>query len=211
MTLVDTGEVGSETLVLAAIHRIGRTEHDLVRIVLTHWHHDHTGAAAALAERTGAQVCAGRADAPVIRGHRTGAPPALTPAEEPLMARITGQVVPAPACPVHRELDDGHTLTDPDPEHPAAIVLAMPGHTPGSIAVHLPGERLVLTGDIAARHEQHVTLGPFNTNRDQARHSLRRLAALDVDAAGFGHGNPITQHAADALASWTDPFAYKGV
>lgn len=208
MTLVDTGEVGSETLVLDALHRIGHTEHDLIRIVLTHWHHDHTGAAAALAERTGAQVCAGRADAPIIRGHRTGAPPVLTAAEEPLMARIAGLVVPAPACPVRRELDDGHTLTDPDDEHgPAAVILATPGHTPGSIAVHLPGERLVLTGDIATHHDRHVTLGPFNTNRDQARHSLRRLATLDVDAAGFGHGDHIIRRAAHALATWTDPLA----
>ncbi|MEV0639855.1 MBL fold metallo-hydrolase [Streptomyces sp. NPDC050619] len=213
VTLVDSGEVGRESLVLDAIRRIGRTEQDLVRIVLTHWHHDHSGGAAALAELTGAQVCAGRADAPVIRGQRTGAPAVLTPAEEPLMARIAGQVAPAPACLVHRELDDGDILADPDIDPhaelaPGAVVLAVPGHTPGSIALHLSGERVVLTGDIAGHLKgEHIALGPFNTDREQARHSLRRLATLDVDAAGFGHGTPITRDAAVALAGWTDPLA----
>jgi glyoxylase-like metal-dependent hydrolase (beta-lactamase superfamily II) len=221
VTLVDSGEAGNETLVLDAIGRMGRIG-DLVRIVLTHWHHDHTGGAAALAERTGAQVCAGRADAPVIRGHRPGVPAVLTPAEESLMARI-GHVAPAPACPVHRELDDGDTLADPDPDPDpdvdsdsdsdsdselGAVVLAVPGHTLGSIALHLPAERVVLTGDIAAHTvEGHVTLGPFNTDREQARQSLSRLATLDIDAAGFGHGTPITHEAAVALAGWTDPLA----
>jgi glyoxylase-like metal-dependent hydrolase (beta-lactamase superfamily II) len=192
-------------VVLDAIRRIGHADHDLVRIVLTHWHHDHTGGAAALAERTGAQVCAGRADAPVIRHDRPGAPPVLTPAEKPIMAGIDGLVTPAPACPVDRELDDGDTL-DGDAGQRARI-LGMPGHTPGSIAVYLPDERVVLTGDIAAHQGEPVTLGPFNTDRDQATRSLTRLAGLDVDAAGFGHGTPITRHAADALAAWTDPLA----
>jgi glyoxylase-like metal-dependent hydrolase (beta-lactamase superfamily II) len=84
----------------------------------------------------------------------------------------------------------------------------MPGHTPGSIALHLLGERVVLTGDIAAHlQEDQITLGPFNTDREQARHSLRRLATLDVEAAGFGHGAPITRDAAVTLAGWTDPLA----
>jgi hypothetical protein len=30
---------------------------------------------------------------------------------------------------------------------------------------------------------------------------------LDVDAAGFGHGTPVTRDAAVALAGWTDPLA----
>lgn len=186
------------------MRHLGHDADDLVRIVLTHWHHDHTGGAAALARITGAQVCAGRADAPVIRGHRPGAPPDLTPAEVPLMERIAGLVSPAPGCPVDRELTDGDVL---DGGAASAVVVAVPGHTPGSIAVHLPGEKVVLTGDIAARFDEQVTLGPFNTDREQAGKSLRRLAGLDVDAAGFGHGTPLTHSAAQALAGWSDPLA----
>jgi len=204
VTLVDTGLLGADTAVLDAMRHLGLTEDQLVRIVLTHWHEDHAGGAAALAERTGAQVCAGRADAPVIRGERGGAPPVLTPAEQRLMADIAEQVVPAPPCRVDRELDDGDTLDDGT--GPAAVVLAVPGHTPGSIALHLPDERVLLTGDVAAHQQGQVMLGPFNTDRELATSSLRRLAALPVDAAGFGHGPPVTRDAAAALAGWIDPF-----
>lgn len=193
--------MGCDSIVLDALYEIGRAERDLVRIVLTHWHHDHTGGLARLAERTGATVCAGRADAPVIRGDASGDPPVLTPAEEPLMAQIDGQVAVAPACRVDVELGDGDMLGG----SPAAVVLAMPGHTPGSVAVYLSGERVVLTGDIAANSEGHVILGPFNTDREQAVTSLGRLTDLDVDAVGFGHGAPIVGGAASALVAWTDP------
>ncbi|RZS45060.1 glyoxylase-like metal-dependent hydrolase (beta-lactamase superfamily II) [Herbihabitans rhizosphaerae] len=195
-TLIDAGEVGHDTTVLDVLRHLGL---DLTRILITHWHHDHTGAAAALADRTGAQVYAGRADAPVIRGERDGVPPMLTAAEEPLMASIAGTVEPAPACQVHRELHDGDTLD----EH--AVIIGTPGHTPGSIAVHLTTERVLLTGDISAHQNGQVILGPFNTDREQAKRSLRRLTTIDVDAVGFGHGTPVTENGKATLTTWTDP------
>ena len=190
---------------LDAVRSIGLA---LVQIVLTHWHPDHAGGAAALAAYTGASVCTGRADADVIRGDRMGDPAVLTATEEPIMADIASHVTPAPPCPVDRELDEGDTIAAPNPaDGQAAVVVAVPGHTPGSIALHLPAERLILTGDIAVNRGGQVSLGPFNTDREQAKRSLRRLTALDVDAVGFGHGDPITKDANAALATWTDLFA----
>ena len=194
VTLIDSGQQGTEELVLDAIRPLGT----LVRIILTHFHEDHAGGAARLRELTGAVVQAGREDAPFIRGERTGPPPIFTEAEKPLMASLAGTIPPAPPCPVDDELDDG----DDD-----GRVLHVPGHTPGSIALHLREERVLLTGDIAASHEGNVVLGPFNTDREEAKSSLRRLTALDVDAVGFGHGDPLTSDVAKAMSAWTDPFA----
>lgn len=64
---------------------------DTLRVVLlTHWHPDHTGSAAEIGTGPGVRVWAHHADAPVIRGHRPGPPPVLTPAEETLYPQIAG-------------------------------------------------------------------------------------------------------------------------
>ena len=203
VTLIDTGEPGDETTVGAALRELGLTERDLTRIVLTHCHPDHTGGAAALAAASGAQVCAGRADAAVVRGTAIAPYPTLTDAERPMYADISDHLAAAAPCPVHRELDDADRL-DPDGD---ALVVGVPGHTPGSIAVHLPRARAVLTGDVAVRFGDTVTLGPFNTDRPRAWTSIRRLADLDVDLAGLGHGTPLRSGASTALAVATDPLA----
>lgn len=73
-----------------------------------------------------------------------------------------------------------------------AVVAAAPGHTGGWIALHPPGPSVLFTGDAVA-DVGRATPGVFSTDRARAVRSLRRLAALDVDAALFGHGAPITR------------------
>jgi hypothetical protein len=41
--------------------------------------------------------------------------------------------------------------------------------------------------------------GVFSVDRAGAAVSARRLAELDVDVAGFGHGDPLTTAAAGSL------------
>jgi glyoxylase-like metal-dependent hydrolase (beta-lactamase superfamily II) len=80
-----------------------------------------------------------------------------------------------------------------------ARVVATPGHTDGSIALSLPGPRVLFTGDTMAHVEGRVILGPFNLDRAGAITSLHMLAELDVDTACFGHGDPIVGDASSAL------------
>ena len=76
--------------------------------------------------------------------------------------------------------------------------------TEGSIAVYLPEHRVLFTGDTIA-NVGTVMLGTFNQDRARTVESFRRLAALNVETACFGHGEPITSGAgrllADAAAS----------
>lgn len=207
VVVVDPGLPGDETAVLEALHGIGASSRDVRTIVLTHFHSDHAGATAALAELTGAVVAAGTRDAAVLRGEEPAPEPVLTELERPIyeaIARAHPENLRSPRCHVDLALDDGDRVGGPE----ALVVHAVPGHTRGSIALHLPALAAVLTGDLAITTPGGGTsLGPFNVDRGQARAALRRLAALHPEVAGLGHGAPLLGEAAATLAKATDAFA----
>lgn len=67
-------------------------------------------------------------------------------------------------------------------------LLHTPGHTPGQIAVHVPEERVVFTGDTIFSECQTWLM---TSNVDQWLDSLDVIASLDVDHVVPGHG-PVT-------------------
>ncbi|MEH3078791.1 MAG: MBL fold metallo-hydrolase [Quadrisphaera sp.] len=210
-TLVDTGPVGTFPRLVRTLTDLGVGPELLGRVVLTHFHDDHTGTAAQVVAWSGARVVAGRADAPHVRGEAPGPEPVLTAAEARLHASVTSSAVagalePVAACQVDDEVDDGDVV-DLRGAGGTARVLVLPGHTPGSTALHLPALGAVLTGDAVAEHEGRVVLGPFGIDREQSWRDAARLADLPVEVAGFGHGEPVTSGAAAALGSLTGAFA----
>jgi cyclase len=70
-------------------------------------------------------------------------------------------------------------------------LLHTPGHTPGQVAVHVPEERVVFTGDTVFSECQTWLM---SSNIDQWIAALDRIAMLDVDHIIPGHG-PITSKA----------------
>jgi glyoxylase-like metal-dependent hydrolase (beta-lactamase superfamily II) len=204
LTLIDAGPPGQGPAIARGLEDIGLSADDLDRVILTHFHGDHAGSAADVDAWGSAAVMANGADAPVIRGDRPGPPPVLTDEERPLHARImaaaSGGLARVPPCRVDRELAEGDLLDFAG----GAAVIGVPGHTDGSIAIHLPAHRLLFTGDsVASAQNGRVILGPFNVNRAQAIDSFRKLADLDVDVACFGHGDPVRSDAAAALRAAT--------
>src|ERR1700728_3354023 len=77
LTLIDAGLPGSAPLIAEAIHQAGHRPADLRRLVLTHFHADHIGAAADITGWGQVEVLAHHADAPFIRGQAAGPPPDL--------------------------------------------------------------------------------------------------------------------------------------
>ncbi|SHG47290.1 MBL fold metallo-hydrolase [Geodermatophilus nigrescens] len=200
VTLVDTGPAGSAPAIAEALGALGLRREDVRRVVLTHFHDDHVGSAAAVRAWGRAPVVAGAADVPVIRRDRPGPEPVLTPAERALHARVSTGLPRAPACRAATPVADGADLGG------GAVAVAVPGHTPGSLAVHLPAAGVLITGDTVAEHEGGLVLGPFNADRGRAWDSLQRLAGLEADVVCPGHGQPVAGGAAAALRAATDPF-----
>ncbi|WP_045742704.1 MBL fold metallo-hydrolase [Actinoplanes rectilineatus] len=196
LTLIDTGEVGKAPAVADAITGLGFRTSDVRRVLLTHFHDDHVGSAAAIAGWGDVLVYAHSTETPIIRGLEPGPPPVLRDWERPLFEQLPPRVLPGPVR-VDRELTDGDPI---DLGGVDAVAVHVPGHTPGSVAYYLPEPRILFTGDTVARlPDGTVILGVFNVDHDRAVDSLRRQAALDVGIACFGHGTPLTGDASARL------------
>lgn len=195
LTLIDAGDIDSADAIEDAIRTLGLDPAGIRRIVITHGHRDHYGAAQELADRHGAEIIAHALDAPVVRGERPVPEPDLLDWELPLWEH--GLTVPeAPPTRVDREVTGGEVLPFGD----GARVVHAPGHTAGSIAVHLPLHGVLFTGDTVASVER-VMLGVFNVDRAEAAATFRRLAALAPRTVCVGHGDPLTENAAAEMAA----------
>ncbi|WP_037868587.1 MBL fold metallo-hydrolase [Streptomyces sp. SPB074] len=199
LTLVDAGPVGAGERIVEGIRGLGLDPARLERVVLTHAHEDHCGGAAELAAAYGAEVVAHRWEAPFVR-HEAPLPPPVLIEEELALWEATRGLPAAPPTRVDRLVEDGDAL----PFAGGARITHTPGHTPGSIAVHLPHHGVLFTGDTVAVTDR-VRLGVFHIDREAARASLRRLAALGPGVLCPGHGETVTEGAAAALlraAEW---------
>jgi glyoxylase-like metal-dependent hydrolase (beta-lactamase superfamily II) len=183
LTLVDTGGPGSAGRVLGYLVGLGRRPDEVERIVLTHHHLDHAGAVAELRAATGARVCVHESEVGRVAGDD---PPAPLP--HPLLDRALRPVLQTRPAPVDEPLRDGDVL----PILGGAHVLHVPGHTRGSIALHLPDRRTAIVGD--ALQIVRGRLAPpsrfFSEDLALAQRSIWRLAALDVDVLIFSHYRP---------------------
>lgn len=72
VSVVDTGWADSAPVIARALELLGRRTSDVERIVLSHFHDDHAGSAATVAQWSPSAVVAGRVGTPFIRAPSRG-------------------------------------------------------------------------------------------------------------------------------------------
>jgi glyoxylase-like metal-dependent hydrolase (beta-lactamase superfamily II)/predicted ester cyclase len=197
-------DAGARTMT-RAVAKAGATRGGIRRIVLGHGHTDHRGTAPGL----GAPVLCHAdevEDAEGSGGFRYwGEGLAQLPAGMRQFHRL-----------LHRFAWDGGpvkisaTLAEGD-EIAGFRVIHIPGHAPGQIALWREQDRLALTSDCfytldmwGRDSEPHVPPAAYNYDTEQARQSIRKIAALEPAAAWPGHAKPLTGDVREKLERAAD-------
>ncbi len=160
--LVDAGDdsPAAKAALLAAHEALHAPR--LERVIVTHWHRDHSGGARGLQDRLGARVVAHPDDAHRVR--LVLPDPPVFEGPETLPGQAPG----------------GHTVT----------LVHAPGHTAGQINVWFSGLRLLLAGDNVLGRTTTVIVPPDGHLRTYQK-TLARLIALSPRLIGPGHGEPL--------------------
>jgi len=206
ITLVDAGLPGHWRDLHQELEAIGKSPRDIRGLILTHGDGDHIGFAERLRREQGVPVYVHPADA--VRA-QTGEKP-KTPMGPMRLAPTFGFFAYGVRKNAFRttyvqevvHVHDGQVLDLPG----SPVILGMPGHSPGSIAVHVPIADAVFVGD--ALTTRHVLTGreglqpaPFTDDPAGASDSLERLSTLKASWVLPGHGAPWRGAPSDVAAA----------
>jgi glyoxylase-like metal-dependent hydrolase (beta-lactamase superfamily II) len=205
LTVVDAGLPAHYGKLAALLASIGRCVQDVRAVLLTHAHLDHVGLAERIRREAGATVWVHGDDAAALADPRR---PAASARPEGRLGRYLLRRPAALGVPVHlaragafrtpaiaqaSHLPDDTALDVPGRPR----VVGVPGHTPGSVAFHLPARGVIFTGDalvtwdgLAGRSGPAIACAAFTHDTARALASLGSLAPLDAGLVLPGHGDP---------------------
>jgi glyoxylase-like metal-dependent hydrolase (beta-lactamase superfamily II) len=186
--LVDAGTERRGDAVVEELQAAGVTP---AFVLLTHADFDHAGGADAVRAATNAPVVAPSAERPLLIGET----------RRRLLVRLMIRSVNrgrSPRMPtVDRWVEDGEVVAGLE-------AVATPGHTPGHTCYRL-GTTLIAGDALITGETFREPVAMFNVDGELARRSIERLAALDLDLAVSGHGQPsrnATAKLAVLVATW---------
>lgn len=194
VTIIDAGLPGYWQPLQAELAAAGKSLADVRALILTHGDTDHIGFAARLHRETGItpyihEADIDRARLQVKKPNSGWGPVKIGPLAGFLWysARHGGLRIP-PATEL-QTVSDGAVLDVPG----APRIIHTPGHTPGSITVHVPALDAVFPGDtMTTRNVLTGATGPkpapFTLQPAQALSSLDRLDGINATWMLPGHG-----------------------
>jgi glyoxylase-like metal-dependent hydrolase (beta-lactamase superfamily II) len=205
LTVVDAGLPGQLRELEQELTQLGYSVDDVRGIVLTHGDTDHIGFAERLRQRNGIVVHVHELDAARARGEVKKPSSGWGPVKvRPLLrflwysARRGGLRIP----PVREvtTFTDGEVLDLPG----SPRIIHVPGHTPGSVAVHVPAVDALFVGDVMTTGnvltgERGPRPAPFTLDPEGALASLAKLESVQARWVLPGHGAPWRGGVAEAI------------
>jgi glyoxylase-like metal-dependent hydrolase (beta-lactamase superfamily II) len=205
LTIIDAGVPGYFSDLPRELSAMGHTIADVRALVLTHGHSDHIGFAERLHAEHAVPVSVHEDDAALARG------------ETPNPAKGVGKIRFGPFLSflwfalrkgglrtpqIHEVATFGDNATLDVPGSPRVILV--PGHTPGSAALHVPSLDALFVGDALATYavtsgKRGPQVAPFTANAEQAVDSLQGLEDVSASLVLPGHGEPWTGGTQEAI------------
>ena len=157
---------------------IARNGWNIEKILLTHGHFDHTGAAELLREKLVAPIYVYPADARY-----------LTDTYLNLSANSGNPVIVSH----YEEIYDGEIIRLKSNSGFYLKVIHTPGHTPGSVTYYSPEEKVAFVGDTLYEHGPGLTNFPGGNRRELEHSIVDKILTLPGDTVLLsGHSSPIT-------------------